>query len=588
MRPLSSSSLAATEPSLSFGALRLEADGTLLRGDSPIHLPPKELAALRLLLEHAGRIVSAEELRETLWGGVHVTADSVPKCMSSLRARLEPDEFIQTIYKRGYRFGAEVHRHPGAKAPGLPRLAILPFAVGHNVAEHMGPAIAEETAARLTATRTPMVSVLARDSVFTLARQGLTAHQVGEALKADLVLTGTLLALPSHFRLRAEMIRVEDGTQIWVEDMLVARDRGVGLESELVQRLIFRLGGASSLSLAASAEPAQEPLHRDAYESFVRGHYEWQTLERHRMQDGMQHLHRAAELDPTLISAQIDLVNACVTQSFYGFMSPKVAAEQIRRIADAIPNLPENATGILPALGWISLHVDHDLASALQIFALCSHLPHDPWTTRLRVMFALSRHRFEEACELLRTALLVDPFAPWLHARLAWANHLLGKHTESVEQIERCLTLFPDHEGTNLYGAVILSFNGQALRGSRLAQDLAQRLPYFDIATAVHAYTLGCQGKREPALAMMERMQWLSRERFVLRSFNPAVYVALGDLESAISELRAAADSRCPWFFQMLADPRLQLLQGEREFEQMRAFRDELESTAAEAVDYRS
>src|SRR6266702_636087 len=587
MRPLSSSSLAATEPSLSFGALRLEADGTLLRGDSPIHLPPKELAALRLLLEHAGRIVSAEELRETLWGGVHVTADSVPKCMSSLRARLEPDEFIQTIYKRGYRFGAEVHRHPGAKAPGLPRLAILPFAVGHNVAEHMGPAIAEETAARLTATRTPMVSVLARDSVFTLARQGLTAHQVGEALKADLVLTGTLLALPSHFRLRAEMIRVEDGTQIWVEDMLVARDRGVGLESELVQRLIFRLGGASSLSLAASAEPAQEPLHRDAYESFVRGHYEWQTLERHRMQDGMQHLHRAAELDPTLISAQIDLVNACVTQSFYGFMSPKVAAEQIRRIADAIPNLPENATGILPALGWISLHVDHDLASALQMFALCSHLPHDPWTTRLRVMFALSRHRFDEAWELLRTALLEDPFAPWLNARLAWANHLLGKHAESVEQIERCLTLFPDHEGTNLYGAVILSFNGQALRGSRLAQDLAQRLPYFDIATAVHAYTLGCQGKREPALAMMERMQWLSRERFVLRSFNPAVYVALGDLESAISELRAAADSRCPWFFPMLADPRLQLLQGEREFEQMRAFRDELESTAAEAVDYR-
>jgi len=32
-----------------FGSFRLEADGTLLRGDGLVHLPPKELAALELL-----------------------------------------------------------------------------------------------------------------------------------------------------------------------------------------------------------------------------------------------------------------------------------------------------------------------------------------------------------------------------------------------------------------------------------------------------------------------------------------------------------------------------------------------------------
>ena len=76
----------------------MEADGTLWRGEAVVHLPPKELAALRLLLAHAGQVVSPTQLKHELWGDVHVTADSVPKCLSSLRGRLEPDECIQTVY----------------------------------------------------------------------------------------------------------------------------------------------------------------------------------------------------------------------------------------------------------------------------------------------------------------------------------------------------------------------------------------------------------------------------------------------------------------------------------------------------------
>jgi hypothetical protein len=43
----------------------------------------------------------------------------------------------------------------------------------------------------------------------------------------------------------------------------------------------------------------------------------------------------------------------------------------------------------------------------------------------------------------------------------------------------------------------------------------------------------------------------------------------LDDHESALSELRNAEQNRCPWFFQMLADPRLKPLRGRREFAQM-------------------
>jgi len=583
-----------------FGPFRLEPDGTLLRGKAVVHLPPKELAALRLLVAHAGQIVTPEQMRQALWGRVHVSADSVPRCLSSLRARLEPEKCIQTVYKRGYRFSATLQREAAAAQLPLVRLAVLPFTTGPIDPEYLGAAIAEETIARLIGAQPAVVSVLARDSTFTLAASGLTAHQIGQMLNADLVLTGTLRALPSQFRLRAEMIRVEDGSQIWVEDLLIARDRTAGLETELAERLFFRLNSGVAgdayrapgpspgwrskgldLAAAATSEKVSEPEQREAYALFQFAHYEWQSMQRHQMQDAMQRLLRATELDPSLIAAKIDLAQLCVAQAFFGFVSPQLASECLHRTVESIPDLTNQAEAILPALATISFHVDHDLAGALFAFSRSAHLPHAPWITYERAMFALSRHRFEEAIGILEAAIRQDPYSPWLYARLAWALHLAGRATESVEQIHYCIKTFPGHEGAAMYGAIILPFNGDVQGGLGLAQSLSAREPYFDCVVALHGYAAACAGREEEARAHLERLQWLSRERFVSPSFNAAIYVALGDREAALAELRTSGQVRCPWFFQMLADPRLQPLRGYPEFQEMRAILTRMEAAAA-------
>ncbi len=568
-----------------FGDFRLEPDGTLLRGGLPVHLTPKELAALQLLLANAGHIVTATQLKDTLWDDVHVSDDSVPRCVSSLRAKIADEDCIQTVYKRGYRLTSEVRRYNSSDRRHLPRLAITPFDTGIGVDESLGRIVAEETAARLTASRPPLVSVLARDSVFTLTSKGLTSQQIGEELKADLVLTGTLNSMTSHFRLRVEMVRVSDGTQIWVEDMLVARDRAAALQVELVERLAFRLGGGLSISLETTAVAGTVTVPDSAaYEVFLRGHSQSQSMERHRIQDGTDLLHHAAELDRNLIPARIDLVNASITQCLYGFMSPAVAAAQVRRAAGSIPDLEIDAPAVLPALGWVSMHVDHDLATALRHFNLASHLPHDPFTTRTRTMFALSRHRFDEARAILQDALAVDPYAPWLHARLAWTHHLSGRARESLEQIERCLALFPGHESTDFYGPVILAYNGHPDRALRLARELIQRSPYFDIASAAEAYALARKGHRDEARETAERLQWVGRERYVSTAFSAAVWLELGDIDAAVAELRAAEQNRCPWFFQSLADPRLESLAGGPEFDRMCGILPAMELEAARSL----
>lgn len=616
----------AGAPALLFGGFRLEPDGTLFRGKSAIHLTPRELAALRMLLAQAGKIVGIAELKQALWGETNVTAESLPRCMSSLRARLEPDDCIQTHYKRGYRLTVEVKRAE-REIRGEPRLAIPPFETDHGVPAHLGPAISEETIARLSNTPASGVQVLARDSCFALAKRGLTAIELGRTLHADLVLTGTMRTLPCHFRLRVEMLRVSDGVQIWVEDMLVERERSVAIEAYLVERLTFRLAapkleqrvrpaaegrrafnesehrergswteeeasekgwtgvGGLSISASSSASASRSAHNHEAYEAFLRGRHEWQTMERHRMQDGLQKLTRAAELDPTLIAAKVELANLCVTQAFYGYMAPATSANLILGTADTIPDLPQTAPGMLPALGWINFHFNRNMAGALWAFSASQGLPHDPWTTRVRAMFALSRRRFAEAIAILKTALEIDPYSPWLASRLALAFHLDGQVDASVEQIKQAILLFPGHEGSNLYGAMILAYNGKTEEAVELAADLSRRLPYLDMAASVHAYALACAGRAAEARALLERLDWLSRERFVMRTMNAAALLVLEDPEAAIAELRRSAETRCPWFFQMLADPRLNRLHEHPEFIEMEAILPRMEAAAAEILE---
>jgi DNA-binding winged helix-turn-helix (wHTH) protein/tetratricopeptide (TPR) repeat protein len=569
-----------------FAGFRLEADGTLLRGEIPSRLPAEELAMLRLLLARAGEIVSPLELKRTVWAEAHVSNSIVSKCFASLRGRLQPADCIQSVYKRGYRITGAVQKDGLRPSGNLPRLAILPFAVAHGVPEYLGLALAEEAMQQLASAQSAIASIMAQDSVYTLARRGLSAYEVAKILQADLVLTGRVHETAGRLRLRIEMIRVEDSAQLWIEDLLGERDRIAELRSELVNRLTCRLhsGGLSISAVAANgAVRVTSSPDREAHELFLRAHYEWKYLERHRMQDAMGRLQRAIELDPSLIAARVDLAHLCVTQALYGYLPSKAAAGIVRRAVEDIPDSAGNAEALLPAQGWIEFHVNRNLPAALKAFVRSAHLPHDPWITRERVMFLLSRHRFGEAIDLLREAIALDPYSAWLQARLAWALHLAGERDASVDQINKTISQFAEHDDTHFYGAMILAFKGEAERAVQLAHSLGARSPHFDLAIPVHAYALARAGCTTEALTLLERLQWLSHERFVLNAFNAAVHVALGEPEAALEELRLANENRCPWFFEMLADPRLKLLEGWPEFEKMRALLSAMETEAEKA-----
>src|SRR5580698_1506027 len=89
-------------------------NGELLRQGMRVRLQDQPFRLLTVLLEHAGEVVSREELRQQLWpADTYVEFDgSLNAALKRLRAALgDPAEnpvFIETVPKRGYRFIAPV------------------------------------------------------------------------------------------------------------------------------------------------------------------------------------------------------------------------------------------------------------------------------------------------------------------------------------------------------------------------------------------------------------------------------------------------------------------------------------------------
>lgn len=97
-------------PVIKLGELEIDIlNRTVRAGLSELHLTSLEQSLLYLLAANAGRVVTREEILDTLWGVDYVAESNVvDRQIRNLRARLQNDwkrpRFIATVPGRGYRF----------------------------------------------------------------------------------------------------------------------------------------------------------------------------------------------------------------------------------------------------------------------------------------------------------------------------------------------------------------------------------------------------------------------------------------------------------------------------------------------------
>lgn len=86
--------------------------GQMSRNGETVRLEIRTMRVLVCLAEHAGQVVSIDDLLDAAWAGVNVSPDSVYQAVASLRRLLGDDPkqptYIATVPRLGYRMVAEV------------------------------------------------------------------------------------------------------------------------------------------------------------------------------------------------------------------------------------------------------------------------------------------------------------------------------------------------------------------------------------------------------------------------------------------------------------------------------------------------
>ena len=192
--------MAASE-SFQFGPFILDpAEHLLLRDAQAVPLTPKAFDLLTLLVTHAGRLLTKEELLEQLWRDVSVEESNLTYHVFAVRKALgetEQERYVETVPRRGYRFVAPVAVVPRSvptpdAAPATPVVRRPHMAIWLITAAAVGLAVwFARTPSRPTDVRAgaavrfqiPVPEGMAGEAQFSLSPDG--AHLVFPAAGAD-------------------------------------------------------------------------------------------------------------------------------------------------------------------------------------------------------------------------------------------------------------------------------------------------------------------------------------------------------------------------------------------------------------------
>src|SRR5262245_10046630 len=312
------------------------ANQCLWRGPERVAIPPEPYDMLRYLVENAGRLVTQDELLQKLWPETYVNPELIRKYILDIRKILgdRPDkpEFIETVTKREYRFIASVvdedaitPTRPAAIEDGVrmetirsgpegatrkrnlwklvltpvltvvvaaaigrelrvvrtgrtvlssneTSIAVLPFAdmsPGKDQ-EYFSDGLAEQLIHELA--KKPGIKVVGRSSSFQFKGKNEDLRAVGRKLGVADVLEGSVRRDGNHLRISAELIKADDGFQLWsqtydreIKDIFAVQDDIARAATDAMQlQLLAGDSQQDSSSLRSSTPEASQAYLKDS------------------------------------------------------------------------------------------------------------------------------------------------------------------------------------------------------------------------------------------------------------------------------------------------------------------------------------
>ena len=485
------------------------ANQCLWRGQERVPIPPKPYDMLRYLVENPGRLVTQDEFLAKLWPEIYVNPELIRKYILDIRKILgdRPDkpEFIETVTKRGYRFIASVVDEDATtptnpttieegvqmetiplRPAGSPRkrslwklvlspvlavvvaaaigrelrvtrtdrtvpssndtsIAVLPFAdmsPGKDQ-EYFSDGLAEQLIHELA--KKPGLKVVGRSSAFQFKGRNEDLRAVGRKLGVANVLEGSVRRDGNHLRITAELIKADDGFQLWsqtydreISDVFAVQDE---ISRSATEALQLKLLGSSSQAVPSTVRSANP----EAYQTYLQASYfTGRGTGKEDLGKALAYSDAAIKLDdkyaPTWAlraSVQNMMAQYGLTEVSEGYRKARDDAER------AIALDPTSASAYL-ALAQTQIFYDWDWDAANTCLTKAAVLePSNAEVFSIRSHLSVVLGNLDEAIKLAEQAVALEPLRANSHLSLGYMLFLSGRYHEARAELQKALDLNP-------------------------------------------------------------------------------------------------------------------------------------------------
>jgi TolB-like protein/DNA-binding winged helix-turn-helix (wHTH) protein len=476
--------------------------GRLTQNGRSVKLEPKVMELLVYLAQRPGRVLSREELEQSIWTGTVVGYDALTSSIIKLRKALGDDSrhprFIETVSKKGYRLIAPVGAMTTATEPAAPvtptrprpalrrlmaagaALSILAMVAGvlvysnrgdHRVLPHVSdkPSIVVLPFANLggdpaqaylsegiTADITTAMSklsglfVVASASARNLQTTPRDVKQLAETLGVRYVLDGNVRRNGNQLRVNAQLVDATTGFQIWAERY----DREMKDVLDVLDDITAKITGALSVKLTEAElqrTARRYTVNIAAYDDFLRGQslYVRGTPEENLQARTL--FQQAIDRDPGFARAYGAVALTYVDEYRFSWSkNPAAALERAFELANRAVALDDQLPQAYRALSYAHLHRREYQRS---IDAIQRAIALDPNDNDGHASLALSHiygGNYETAVRMLREVMRLNPHHPARYASaLGQAYYFLGRHEDAAstlrDAIERNASLLSSH-----------------------------------------------------------------------------------------------------------------------------------------------
>jgi TolB-like protein len=251
----------------------------LTRRGEPIALEPQVFDLLVHLIRNRDRVVTKDDLMDTVWGGRIISESTLTSRVNAARKAVddngETQRLIHTLPRKGFRFVGDITAAPPTESPLLPMpqdrpsIAVLPFdnLSGDREQEYFADGMVAEIITGLS--RIKWLFVISRNSTFIYKGKPIDVKTVARELGVRYVLEGSVRRSGNHVRVTGQLIETETAAHVWA-------DRYNGTLGD-----IFTLQDEMTMSVIGAVEPTlrkaeverarrKRPNSLDAYDLFLR------------------------------------------------------------------------------------------------------------------------------------------------------------------------------------------------------------------------------------------------------------------------------------------------------------------------------